>query len=116
MNGREHHVFILVTATVPLLGVVVAMVLLWNQAVMLPDLVAFLVMFLITGFGVSTGYHRLLAHRSFQTSRPVKLFFTVGGAMAGQGPPLIWTAHHRRHHRATRTARGPTWSPASGGR
>jgi stearoyl-CoA desaturase (delta-9 desaturase) len=107
VNGREHHVFILVTATVPLVGVVVAMVLLWNQAVMLPDLVAFLVMFLFTGFGVSTGYHRLLAHRSFQTSRPVKLFFVVGGAMAGQGPPLIWTAHHRRHHRVADKAGDP---------
>ncbi|MFL6130082.1 MAG: acyl-CoA desaturase [Mycobacteriales bacterium] len=99
MDGREHHVFILVTAIVPLLGVVAAMVLLWNQAVTTPDLVAFLVMYLVTGVGVSTGYHRLLAHRSFQTSRPVKLFLTVGGAMAGQGPPLIWAAHHRRHHR-----------------
>ena len=99
MDGKEHHTFIFVTAVAPLIAVIAAMVLLWNQAVSLPDLVAFGVFYVFTGLGISTGYHRMLAHRSFQTSRPVKLFFTVGGAMAGQGPPLIWTAHHRRHHR-----------------
>lgn len=99
MDGREHRYFILVTAVLPLVGVLAAVVLLWNRAFGWSDLVAFLVMYVFTGLGVSTGYHRMLAHRSFKTSRPVKLFFTVGGAMAGQGPPLIWTAHHRRHHR-----------------
>jgi len=99
VDGREHHTFILTSAILPFLGLVTAIVLLWNQAVGASDMVAFGVMYLIAGLGVSTGYHRLLSHRAFKTSRPVKLFLTIGGAMAGQGPPLIWTAHHRRHHR-----------------
>jgi stearoyl-CoA desaturase (Delta-9 desaturase) len=99
VDGREHRLFILVTAVLPLLGVIAAMVLLWNSLAGWSDLVAFLVFYVFAGLGVSIGYHRLLAHRAFQTSRPVKLFFTVGGVVAGQGPPLIWTAHHRRHHR-----------------
>jgi stearoyl-CoA desaturase (delta-9 desaturase) len=56
-------------------------------------------MYVIAALGISTGYHRLLAHRSFETSRPLRIFFGAAGAMAGQGPPIIWTAHHRRHHR-----------------
>lgn len=99
MDGREHRSFILISAIVPLLGVVVAVVLLWNRAVGPSDLVAFGIMYMIAALGVSMGYHRLLAHRAFKTSRPIRWFLTASGAIAGQGPPLIWTAHHRRHHR-----------------
>jgi stearoyl-CoA desaturase (delta-9 desaturase) len=99
MDGREHHAFILFSAIVPLLGVVAAVVLLWNKAVGWSDMVAFGVMYVWAVMGISIGYHRLMAHRAFKTNRFLKNFFVLGGAMAGQGPPLIWTAHHRRHHR-----------------
>jgi stearoyl-CoA desaturase (delta-9 desaturase) len=99
MNGREHRFFILTTSVVPLLGVAAAVVLLWDQAVGPADIVVFVIMATITGLGVTIGYHRLLTHRAFQTFRPLRLFFVVAGAMAAQGPPIIWAAHHRRHHR-----------------
>jgi stearoyl-CoA desaturase (Delta-9 desaturase) len=99
MDGREHYGFILLSSVLPLLGVVVAGALLWNRGLGVSDLVAFAIMYVIAGLGVSTGYHRLLAHRSFKTYRPVKIFLTSAGAIAGQGPALTWTAHHRRHHR-----------------
>jgi len=99
MDGREHYGFILISSVVPFLGVIAAFVLLWNHLVWTPDLIVFAIMGTIAGLGVSTGYHRLLAHRAFKTSRPLRFLFTAAGAMAGQGPPLIWTAHHRRHHR-----------------
>jgi stearoyl-CoA desaturase (delta-9 desaturase) len=99
MDGHEHRTFIFISAVAPLVGFVGAIVLLWNKAVGVSDLVAFGVMYAIGALGVSTGYHRLLAHRAFQTSRPMRFLFAAGGAMAGQGPPLTWTSHHRRHHR-----------------
>jgi stearoyl-CoA desaturase (delta-9 desaturase) len=99
MDGREHYTFILVSSIAPFLGVIGAIVLLWNNIVGPSDIIVFAIMGTIAGLGVSTGYHRLLAHRAFKTSRPLRFFFTAAGAMAGQGPPLIWTAHHRRHHR-----------------
>jgi stearoyl-CoA desaturase (Delta-9 desaturase) len=99
MDGREHYKFILAVSLLPLCGVLVAIVLLWNTWVGISDIVALVVMYTIAGLGISTGYHRLLAHRSFKTVRPIKLFLTAAGAVAAQGPPLIWTAHHRRHHR-----------------
>ena len=99
MDGREHHTFIFLSAVLPLVGFLAAVVLLWNELVGPSDLVAFGVMYAIAGLGVSTGYHRLLTHRAFATSRPLRIMFTSAGAIAGQGPPLIWAAHHRRHHR-----------------
>jgi stearoyl-CoA desaturase (Delta-9 desaturase) len=99
MDGREHHWFILVSSIVPLVAMVAAVFLLWDTAVGVSDLIAFGILYVICGLGVSTGYHRLLAHRAFTTSRPLRIFFAAAGSMAGQGPPLTWTAHHRRHHR-----------------
>lgn len=99
MDGREHQSYILISALLPLLAVIAAVVLLWNRAVGVSDLIVFAIMYVIAGLGVSTGYHRLFAHRAFRTHRPLRIFFAAAGAIAGQGPPLIWTAHHRRHHR-----------------
>ncbi len=98
MNRRKHFGFIIASSVLPLLGLVAAIVLLWNQAVGPSDVIVFGVMYVIAAVGVSTGYHRLLAHRSFKTYRPLRIFFAAAGAVAGQGPPLIWIAHHRRHH------------------
>ncbi|WP_033443633.1 acyl-CoA desaturase [Saccharothrix sp. NRRL B-16314] len=99
MNGREHHGFILAAAIIPFIGVAVAIVLLWNKLVGWSDMVALVIMYSIAILGISAGYHRLLAHRSFQTNRAIKVFLVWAGTIAGQGPALIWTAHHRRHHR-----------------
>jgi len=98
MNARQHHGFILVTSVVPLLGTAAAVVLLWRDLVGPSDLAAFGVMYVLAGLGISVGYHRLLTHRSFETARPVRLVLAACGAMAGQAPPIVWVAHHRRHH------------------
>jgi stearoyl-CoA desaturase (Delta-9 desaturase) len=50
-------------------------------------------------FGVTTGYHRLLAHRSFKTSRQFQFVLALFGVLAGQNGPLWWVGHHRHHHR-----------------
>lgn len=60
-------------------------------------------MYVIRGMGVTTGFHRLLAHRSFKTSRPVQFLFALAGSLAVQGGPLWWVAHHRAHHAETDT-------------
>jgi stearoyl-CoA desaturase (delta-9 desaturase) len=99
MNGRDHYGFIIFSSIAPLLGVVAAVVLLWDRLVGPWDLIIFAFMYAISILGISSGYHRLLAHRSFATYRGIKIFLTIAGVIAGQGPPLIWTAHHRRHHR-----------------
>lgn len=50
-------------------------------------------------FGVSLGFHRLLAHRSFQTHRPMRIVLAVLGSLAMQGGPIWWVSMHRLHHR-----------------
>jgi stearoyl-CoA desaturase (delta-9 desaturase) len=57
-------------------------------------------MHVLTGcLGVSVGLHRLLAHRAFQASPPVRNLLATLGTLAYQGGPLRWAALHRAHHR-----------------
>jgi stearoyl-CoA desaturase (Delta-9 desaturase) len=86
---------------VPFLAFIAAIVLLWNSVVGPSDLVVLTVMYLLTGFGVTIGFHRMLTHRSFQTSKPVEYAFAVLGSMSVQGPVINWVADHRKHHAHT---------------
>jgi stearoyl-CoA desaturase (delta-9 desaturase) len=64
-------------------------------------------------FGITVGYHRLLSHRSFKTSRAFQFFLAVCGVFAGQNGPLWWVSHHRNHHQHSDRA-GDTHSPRAG--
>jgi stearoyl-CoA desaturase (delta-9 desaturase) len=50
-------------------------------------------------FGITGGYHRYFAHRSFETSRAFQLVLAILGNTAVQKGPLWWAGHHRDHHR-----------------
>ena len=80
---------------------VIAIVLLWNRLVSPADLAIAAVMYLLTAVGITVGFHRLLTHRSFQTSKPLEYAFAVLGSMAVQGPVISWVADHRKHHAHT---------------
>jgi stearoyl-CoA desaturase (delta-9 desaturase) len=57
-----------------------------------------LALYVATGFGITVGYHRLLAHRSFRAPRWLEHCFATLGAMAMQGSPATWVSDHRQHH------------------
>ena len=96
-----HRWFNLAGVLLPFIGFVLAVVLLWNKLVDWSDLAVMLIMYVISGYGVTLGFHRLLTHRSFQTFKPVEYTFAILGSMAVQGPVMSWVADHRKHHAHT---------------
>jgi stearoyl-CoA desaturase (delta-9 desaturase) len=98
---------------IPFLATLAAVVLLWNQVVSATDLAIAAVMYLLTAVGITVGFHRLLTHRSFQTSKPLEYTFAVLGSMAVQGPVISWVADHRKHHAHT-DSEGDPHSPHVG--
>jgi len=84
----------LVTA-IPLAGLIYALIT-WHPQ--WHDLVVFTVAYLLTGLGVTVGFHRLLTHRAFKTGRVVKATLTILGSAAIEGPVTAWVADHRKHH------------------
>ena len=91
----------LITVALPFAAFLGAVVLLWNQAVGPLDLGLLAGLYLLTAFGVTVGYHRLLTHSSFQSPSPVRYTLAVLGSMAVQGPVIDWVADHRKHHAHT---------------
>ncbi len=62
------------------------------------DVAIFAFMYVITGLGVTVGFHRLFTHRSFKTNAPVRATFAILGSAAIEGPVISWVADHRKHH------------------
>lgn len=54
---------------------------------------------LIGCFGISIGYHRLLTHKSFKTTKFWEYFCTVCGMLAFTGSSIGWVGMHRDHHK-----------------
>ena len=86
---------------IPFLATIAAVVLFWNSLVSPADLAIAAVMYLLTAIGITVGFHRLLTHRAFQTSKPIEYLFAIFGSMAVQGPVISWVADHRKHHAHT---------------
>jgi len=86
---------------VPFAATVAAIVLLPGSLVGPADLAIAAGMYVITALGITVGYHRLLTHRSFATSKPIEYAFAALGSMAVQGPVIAWVADHRKHHAHT---------------
>jgi stearoyl-CoA desaturase (Delta-9 desaturase) len=82
----------------PPLALVLALPFLWGHVLDLRDVALAAMFYVVTGFGVTVGYHRLLTHRSFRASRWLKVALTAAGSMAVEGSPVSWVANHRRHH------------------
>jgi stearoyl-CoA desaturase (delta-9 desaturase) len=91
----------MVIVAVPFLGLIAAVVLLWQSWVDVTDLLIMVGCYVVSGFGVTVGYHRLLTHRAFKTYKPVEYGFAVAGSLALQGGVLDWVADHRKHHANT---------------
>ncbi|HKH88888.1 MAG TPA: fatty acid desaturase [Acidimicrobiales bacterium] len=97
-TSRVSQVVTLVAVIVPPLGLFMAMGLLWGVGFRLTDLVLFAVLYVVTGLGITVGYHRYFTHRSFETVAAVKVALAVLGAMTLQGPVTQWVTDHRKHH------------------
>ncbi len=92
---------------VPFLGVIAAIVLLWNSMVDWTSIAIMVAMYLLTAVGVTVGFHRLLTHRAFQSYPLVERTFAVLGSLSVQGSVLDWVADHRKHHAYTDTEGDP---------
>jgi len=97
-NMRLQKGGVLFITLVPLAGVVGAIIAMWGWGVTWLDLGLMFGMYVITGLGITVGYHRLLTHKSFDAPPWLRATWAAMGSMAVQGSPIDWVATHRRHH------------------
>jgi len=92
---RRHFI---VFDVLPFVGTLIALGLLFYRPIGAVEIGLFFSMRLLTGLGLTVGYHRLFTHRAFSAGVVTSCILIVMGSMAGRGPMLSWVAMHRRHH------------------
>jgi len=70
-------------------------------------LYSFLIWNVLASFGVSIGFHRLLAHKSFETYKYFEKLCVLLGCFSTGGSPVSWVGIHRLHHAQTDTKKDP---------
>jgi len=98
-SARAKRVVALVTIGVPAVGFVVAAYLATTGRATALDYILFVAFYAIQMFGITLGFHRYVAHKSFKTSRLFEGVLMITGSMALEGPLSFWVSTHRRHHR-----------------
>ena len=59
----------------------------------------FFASYAMKALGITTGFHRYFAHRSYRTNRFFQFILGFMGTTAIQGGVLWWASHHRGHHK-----------------
>src|SRR6202035_5028612 len=93
-----HKILNLIFVPLPLIGLIVAIVLLWHRAIGGLELGLMLGLYTLTCLGVTLGYHRMFTHRSFESSRAFRAGVAILGSLAVEGSVITWVADHRKHH------------------
>ena len=101
LSGARRALVLFVVQGLPLLGFCAGVWLYLREGVSGLDLGLLGGMYLLTMVGIEVGFHRYFAHRTFETTRPMRALFLILGSMAGQGSALLWSAVHRTHHAHT---------------
>jgi fatty-acid desaturase len=114
MSARRRRQGVLLVFVVgPLLATAYAMYSLWNEWISWRELILFFALYLLTGLGITIGFHRMLTHHSFATNPVIKAFFLILGSMAVEGHAIDWAANplkHRSMASSTRTSAGSSGS------
>jgi stearoyl-CoA desaturase (delta-9 desaturase) len=97
-NETRDRIITGVVTALPILLLVVAAWQVWDEALHWRDLAIFGVIYVVTGLGITVGFHRLLTHRSFKTGPAVRAILAALGSAAIEGPVISWVADHRKHH------------------
>jgi stearoyl-CoA desaturase (delta-9 desaturase) len=98
LNERRDRVITGIVTAVPLVSLVFVGWQLWASVLGWNDVFVFLLLYVLTGFGVTAGFHRLLTHRAFKTKPWLRGALAILGSAAIEGPVISWVADHRKHH------------------
>jgi stearoyl-CoA desaturase (delta-9 desaturase) len=97
-KGWLEQAVLVLFIVVPLVAVAAIVPVTWGWGLHWRDLVIAGVFYVITGFGITVGFHRYFTHGSFRAKRPLRIALGIMGSLAVEGPLIRWVADHRKHH------------------
>jgi stearoyl-CoA desaturase (Delta-9 desaturase) len=97
-RGVAERIALALFIAVPFAALLAAVPIAWGWGLSWVDIALGTVMYVVTGLGITVGYHRYFTHGSFRTGRALKIALALAGSLAIEGPVIRWVADHRRHH------------------
>ncbi|MFC3865202.1 acyl-CoA desaturase [Alcaligenes aquatilis] len=97
-GARQKQLTAFSIMSIPLIGFLICLWWIYEGRVTTLDYILFTVFYVIQMLGITVGFHRYLAHKTFSTSKVFEGILLICGSMAGQGPIMFWVTTHRRHH------------------
>ncbi|HEY8302630.1 MAG TPA: acyl-CoA desaturase [Jatrophihabitans sp.] len=95
---RGEQVALYAFVIVPFLAFLAAVPVAWGWGLGWTDVSLFLAFYIVSGLGITVGYHRYFTHGSFKAKRALRIALAIAGSLAIEGPVIRWVADHRRHH------------------
>jgi stearoyl-CoA desaturase (Delta-9 desaturase) len=71
----------------------------WNHGIGWLDIGLSVGLYIISGLGITLGFHRLFTHRGFHARRGLRIGLAIAGSLALEGSLVSWVSLHRQHHR-----------------
>ncbi|GAA1972912.1 acyl-CoA desaturase [Amycolatopsis minnesotensis] len=98
VKSLPEHVTVKIFVLLPLVALAVAIPFAWGWGLSWLDIGIGAFFFVLSGLGVTVGYHRYFTHGSFKAKRALRIGLAIAGNLSAQGPVTTWVADHRRHH------------------
>ena len=95
-RGEQTALYLFIV--VPFLAFLAAVPVAWGWGLGWTDVALFVAFYVVSGLGITVGYHRHFTHGSFKATRALRIAMAIAGSLAIEGPVIRWVADHRRHH------------------
>ncbi|PPK65244.1 fatty acid desaturase [Actinokineospora auranticolor] len=96
--GRVELITIRAFLIIPFLALVAVVPAAWGWGIGWAEIGVGAAFYVVSGLGVTIGYHRYFTHGAFKANRALRIALAVAGGLAAQGSVITWVADHRRHH------------------
>ncbi len=97
-KSQLEQMLLYVIVIVPFLALGGAIAVAWGWGISWLDVGLALAFYLLSGLGVTVGFHRYFTHGGFKAKRWLRVLLAVAGSLAIEGGVIRWVADHRRHH------------------
>ncbi|HEY4017579.1 MAG TPA: acyl-CoA desaturase [Pseudonocardiaceae bacterium] len=97
-RGVPEQVLVIAFVILPLAALITAIPFAWGWGLNWVDVGMAIGLYVLTGLGVTVGFHRHFTHSSFKAVRPLRVALAIAGNLSFQGTTTGWVADHRRHH------------------
>jgi stearoyl-CoA desaturase (delta-9 desaturase) len=89
-NETRDRIITGLVTIVPFVAIVFAGWQVWGRALHWSDIFLFVGIYLLTGLGITVGFHRHLTHRAFKTHSWLHGLLAILGSAAIEGPVISW--------------------------